>query len=179
MKPIMNLKNKFIPGRTVTNPYTEETKTVIMDNVRPITIKFLENNPDYLEKFEKDWEELNNVDSERFSNWLETASPTALENYRVFSEYKNRKPTLLDKLGKFIDGLSDFFDSPIGSFIAKIFGAALIAVSVTGGFALILVLLLGLGFIAVKLMAINPILSVGYSIFMFVFITTLLSSFDS
>jgi hypothetical protein len=178
MKPIMNLKNKFIPGRTVTNPYTAEIKTVIMDNVRPISIEFLKNNPDYLEKFEKDWEELNNTDSERFSNWLETASPTALENYRVFSEYKNRKPTLLDKLGKFIDGLADFFDSPIGSFISKFLGAALVAVFVTGGLALMLLLLLGLGFIAFKLLAINPMLSISYTIFMFIFITTLLSCFD-
>jgi hypothetical protein len=178
MKPIMSLKNKFIARKTVYNLYTDESKTVMLDHVKPISIKFLENNPDYLEKFEKDWEELNNVDSERFSNWLETASPIALENYRVFSEYKNRKPTILDKLGKFIHGLIDFFETPFGSFIAKIFGAALISVGVVGGVSLILALFGLLCFIGGKLFVINPILGVGYAAFMFIFIPTLLHSFD-
>jgi len=149
-----------------------------MDSVRPISIEFLENNPDYLEKFEKDWEELNNVDSERFSNWLESASPTTLENYRVFSEYKNRKPTFLDKLGKFIDGLSNFFESPIGSFISKFLGAAFIAIVATGGIALMLALVGFLIFIGGKLMAINPIFGIVYFLFIFIFIPTLLHSFD-
>lgn len=178
MKLIMNLKNKFIARKTVYNLYTDESKTVMLDHVKPISIKFLNNNPDYLKKFEKDWEELNNVDSERFSNWLETASPIALENYRVFSEYKNRKPTMLDKLGKFIHGLIDFFETPFGGFITKIFGAALISVVAVGGFSLVLALFGAVCFIGGKLFAINPIFGVGYSAFMFIFIPTLLHSFD-
>jgi hypothetical protein len=149
-----------------------------MKHILPISIKFLKNNPDYLEEFEKDWEELNNVDSERFSNWLETASPIALENYRVFSEYKNRKPTMLDKLGKFIHGLIGFFETPFGSFIAKIFGAGFISVAVVGGFSLILALFGVVCFIGFKLFAVNPILGVGYAAFMSIFIPTLLHSFD-
>jgi len=172
----MNLKNKFIASREfdVYNAQTEKLEIVKMSPSVQITIEFLKKNPDYLEKFEKDWEELNNVDSERFSNWLETASPIALENYRVFSEYKNRKPTILDKLGKFIHGLIDFFETPFGGFITKIFGAAFISVAVVGGFSLVLALFGVVCFIGGKLFAINPIFGLGYAAFMFIFIITLL-----
>jgi len=174
----MNPKDKFIARKKVYNPYSQVSKTVAMKHILPISIKFLKNNPEYLEEFEKDWEELNNVNSERFSNWLETASPIALENYRVFSEYKNRKPTILDKLGKFIHGLNDFFETPFGGFIAKIFGAAFISVTFVGGFSIVLALVCLLGFIGVKLFAVNPILSIGYAAFITIFIPTLLHSFD-
>ena len=174
----MSLKNKFIARKEVYNLYTNESKTVMPKHVMPISIEFLENNPDYLEEFEKDWEELNNASSERFSNWLETASLIALENYRVFSEYKNRKPTFFDKLSKFIDGLNDFFETPFGSFIAKIFGAALISVAVVGGASLVLALFGVLCFIGFKLFTINPFFSMGYVVFMVIFIPTLIDSFD-
>jgi hypothetical protein len=60
-----------------------------MKHTRPITTAFLKNNPDYLEEFEEDWQKINSYDSEQFFEWLETASPTAIENFRSFSEYKN------------------------------------------------------------------------------------------
>jgi hypothetical protein len=60
-----------------------------MEHLKPITTAFLEKNPDYYEKFEKDWQEINSFDSEHFLEWLETATPTAIENFRSFSEYKN------------------------------------------------------------------------------------------
>ena len=60
-----------------------------MEHTRPITTAFLKKNPDYLEEFEEDWQKINSYDTEQFLEWLESASPTAIENFRVFSEYKN------------------------------------------------------------------------------------------
>jgi hypothetical protein len=60
-----------------------------MKHTRPITTAFLKKNPDYLEEFEEDWRKINSYDSEQFLEWLESATPTAIENFRIFSEYKN------------------------------------------------------------------------------------------
>jgi hypothetical protein len=166
------------------SPFGEPFVSIIMKpplkmkHTRPITTAFLKKNPDYFEEFEEDWQKINSYDSEQFLAWLDSADPTAIENYRVFSGYKNRKPTFLDKLGKFIHGLDDFFETPFGGFIAKIFGAALTSVNIgcfyLGGFSLILALIGVVCFIGGKLFAVNLILGVGYVAFMVIFIPTLL-----
>jgi hypothetical protein len=60
-----------------------------MKHTRPITAAFLKNNPDYFEEFEEDWQKINSYDSQQFLEWLDSADPTAIENFRIFSEYKN------------------------------------------------------------------------------------------
>ena len=59
----------------------------------------------YFEQFEKDLEYINSLDSYQFLEWLERASPSSIDNYRNYIEYKKPKENWLKKFCNFIDKL--------------------------------------------------------------------------
>jgi hypothetical protein len=151
-----------------------------MEHLKPITTAFLEKNPDYYEKFEKDWQEINSLDSEHFLEWLETASPTAIENFKSFGEYKNPPRDkskgflrLCKKILNFcgtsivfvfreIWDILEFLWEPFLSKVLIALGITLGVAGVFGGFYLLL------AFVFVPLIKFNIFAGIGVGFFLFV-----------
>jgi hypothetical protein len=150
-----------------------------MKHTRPITAAFLKKNPDYLEEFEEDWRKINSYDSEQFFEWLETASPTAIENFRVFSEYKNPPRDKSNGFLRLCKKILNFCGTSIVFVFGEIwdileflwesfFSKVLIALGITlgvagvfGGFYLFL------AFVFVPLIKFNIFTGIGFAVFLF------------
>lgn len=108
---IMNpttMKMKF----NTTDDYVERVRKM-WDSKKPLYTPFSgelvdqygNENPLYFEQFEKDLEYINSLDSYKFIEWLEQASPSSIDNYRNYVDYKNQKENWLKKFCNFIDKL--------------------------------------------------------------------------
>jgi hypothetical protein len=151
-----------------------------MKHTRPITTAFLKNNPDYFEEFEEDWQKINSYDSEKFLEWLDSADPTAIENFRIFSEYKNpprdKSKGLLRLCKKFLNfcgtGIVFVFKEiwDILEFLWEpFFSKVLIALGITLGIAGTLGgIFLFIGFVFVPIIKFNIFAGIGFAVFLFV-----------
>lgn len=75
------------------------------------------------------------MDSDEFMNWLETASPIAIENYTNFLKIKSKKPNkIIDAIFNLLEFGTDLLSSKfVGSSITIIGTALLIMGSIAGG----------------------------------------------
>ncbi len=151
-----------------------------MKYTRPITTAFLKNNPDYFEEFEEDWQKINSYDSEQFLEWLDSADPTAIENFRSFSEYKNpprdKSKGLLRLRKKFLnfcgtsivlvfEAIWDILEFLWEPFLSKVLIALAITLALAGG---LFGVYLFLAFVFVPIIKFNSFAGVGFVVFLFV-----------
>lgn len=144
-----------------------------------LSFKDLDESPKLVSIFEKDWELINSLSTDEFLIWAEKADPIKLENYKMYAEYRNRKSkkskNIINSIFRFLKNvLNSSFGQAILDILGKVAGAALVSLLFLGGLSIFILVLILITWLGAQLYSFNVILGLGYTAFMFVFISTLI-----